>query len=499
MKTRRSGILLHITSLPSPYGIGDLGPGAYRFADFLADAGQSIWQILPLNPTSSVSGNSPYSSFSAFAGNPLLISPERLLEEGYLVPGDFENPPLFSEGKVDYETASTHKRALLQKAFARFAQGNQEVFKFGGFCRENAYWLDDYALFVALKEHFDRIVWSAWQPEIRQRTGGALQEWREQLADRMLAEKFFQYLFFEQWSAIRSYCNQRNIQIIGDLPIYVSYDSVDVWANPMLFQLDEEQRPMFVAGVPPDYFSATGQLWGNPVYRWEVLKESGYRWWIQRFEHNLQLFDAIRLDHFRGFVAYWTIPGSETTAINGKWESAPAHDFFTTLLKRFSYLPIIAEDLGVITPDVRELMTCFGFPGMKVLQFAFGEDLPANPYAPHNHTRNALVYTGTHDNNTTRGWFEKELDEAGKKRLFYYLGKDVAGAEVPWELIRLAMMSVCSTAILPMQDILAFGEEARLNVPSVALGNWDWRLLPGQLTAELAEKLAEMTRLYGRI
>ncbi len=255
---------------------------------------------------------------------------------------------------------------------------------------------------------------------------------------------------------------------------------------------------MFVAGVPPDYFSLTGQLWGNPVYRWEVLKESGYRWWTQRFEHNLRLFDAIRLDHFRGFVGYWAIPGAETTAINGKWEPAPARDFFATLLKRFPSLPIIAEDLGVITPDVREIMTSFGFPGMKVLQFAFSEDLPTNPYAPHNHIRNALVYTGTHDNNTTRGWFENELDETGKARLSHYLGRNVAAAEVHWELIRLAMMSVCATAIIPMQDILGLGEEARLNVPAVAHGNWDWRLLLEQLTSELGRKLAEMTCLYGR-
>ena len=413
MKTRRSGILLHITSLPSPYGIGDLGPDAYRFADFLAGAGQSIWQILPLNPTSSASGNSPYSSFSAFAGNPLLISPALLLEEGFLMSADLENPPTFADGKVNYEGASAYKHGLLQKAFERFAQRSRQDFEFAGFCSKNAYWLDDYALLVAVREHFNGIVWSVWQPEIKHRADEPLQAWQKQCADRVLAEKFFQYLFFRQWTACKSHCNRQNIQIVGDLPIYVSYDSVDVWANPGLFQLDEEQRPTFVAGVPPDYFSITGQLWGNPVYHWEALKESGYRWWIQRFEHNMQLFDAIRLDHFRGFVAYWAIPSSETTAINGKWEPVPARDFFTTLLKRFPYLPIIAEDLGVITPDVRELMTCFGFPGMKVLQFAFGEDLPTNPYAPHNHTRNALVYTGTHDNNTTRGWFENELDETG--------------------------------------------------------------------------------------
>jgi 4-alpha-glucanotransferase len=498
MKTRRSGILLHLTSLPSRFGIGDLGPSAYQFADFLADAGQSIWQILPLNPTSPTSGNSPYSSFSAFAGNPLLISPERLVDEGFLVPSDIEDPPSFSEERVKYDAASGYKRDLLRKAFAMFSQGNLEDHDFVGFCRENAYWLNDYALFAAAKEHFGGIAWSSWPPELKQRTGAALQEWQEQLAEKILAEKFFQYLFFRQWSAFKSYCELKSIQLIGDLPIYVSFESVDVWSHPRLFQLDAEQRPTFVAGVPPDYFSLTGQLWGNPVYRWQELKESGYRWWIQRFDHNLRLFDAVRLDHFRGFVGYWAIPSSETTAINGSWEPAPACDFFTTLFKRFPYLPVIAEDLGVITPDVREIMTHFDFPGMKVLQFAFGGDLSVNPYAPHNHTRNALVYTGTHDNNTTRGWFGKDLDETGKEGLSQYLGRQVVAAEIHWELIRLAMMSVCATAIIPMQDVLGLEEEARMNVPAVAHGNWEWRLLSAQLSPRLAERLAGMTRLYGR-
>jgi len=498
MKTRRSGVLLHLSSLPSPYGIGDLGPGAYLFADFLADAGQSIWQLLPLNPTSSASGNSPYSSFSAFAGNPLLISPERLAIEGFLMSGEIEGPPPFDGVKVNYAAASRYKADLLRKAFERFSQGHREAPEFAAFCRENAHWLDDYALFAALKEHFNGIAWNAWQPEIRRRAEAVLREWEEQLTDRVLAEKFFQYLFFRQWSAFKSYCNQKNIQLIGDLPIYVSYDSVDVWSHPLLFQLDEEQEPTVVAGVPPDYFSPTGQLWGNPVYRWQMLKESGYRWWIERFEHNLKLFDAIRLDHFRGFVGYWAIPGSETTAINGSWEPVPARDFFTALSRRFPYLPIIAEDLGVITPDVREIMAWFDFPGMKVLQFAFDGDPSANPYAPHNHVRNALVYTGTHDNNTTRGWFGSELDERGRERLVRYVGRNVGEAEVHWEMIRLAMMSVCATAIIPMQDVLGLGEDARMNVPAVAHGNWEWRLLPEQLSPRLAQQLARLTHLYGR-
>jgi 4-alpha-glucanotransferase len=498
MKTRRSGVLLHLTSLPSPYGIGDLGPGAYRFADFLADAGQSIWQILPLNPTSPASGNSPYSSLSAFAGNPLLISPERLVQDGFLAPAEVEEALSCDGEKVDYAAASVYKFNLLRKAFERFACGNREDFGFAGFCRDHAYWLNDYALFVALKEHFKGIEWGAWQSEIRHRTAAILQEWQELLADRVLAEKFFQYLFFRQWLALKSYCNQKNIQLIGDLPIYVSYDSVDVWSHPLLFELDEEQRPAVVAGVPPDYFSVTGQLWGNPVYRWQVLQQSGYRWWIQRFEHNLRLFDVIRLDHFRGFVGYWAIPAFEATAINGRWEPAPALEFFRVLAKRFSYLPIIAEDLGVITPDVREVMACFGFPGMKVLQFAFDGDPSANPYAPHNHSRNSFVYTGTHDNNTTRGWFGRELDARGKETLCRYLGRTVDEAEVHWELVRIAMMSVGATAIIPMQDLLGLGEEARMNVPAVPQGNWAWRLGSAQLSPGLAHKLARITELYGR-
>jgi len=490
--------LLHITSLPSPYGIGDLGHDAYRFADFLAEAAQSVWQILPLNPTSALSGNSPYSSSSAFAGNPLLISLDRLLEEGFLVPADLENPPLFDDGKLDYEAASSYKWSLLRRAFEQSARGNLEDGGFVGFCRENAYWLEDHAFFVAFREHSDGFAWRDWPEDIRQRTEKALNEWRRELADKILAEKFFQYVFFRQWSKFKNYCNQKNIQIIGDLPIYVSYDSVDVWANPEVFQLDEDLRPAFVAGVPPDYFSSTGQHWGNPLYRWDMLEKTGFGWWIQRLGHNLRLFDAIRLDHFRGFVGYWAIPGSETTAVNGKWEPAPAWDFFSTLFKRFPYLPIIAEDLGVITPEVREVIAGFGFPGMKVLQFAFSEDLPTNANAPHNHIRNAVVYTGTHDNNTTRGWFRIELDARGKERLFGYLGRKVEASEVHWELIRLAMMSVCETAITPMQDVLGLGEEARMNLPAVARGNWEWRLHPDLLTTGLAQKLAGMTRLCGR-
>ena len=414
------------------------------------------------------------------------------------MPVDLEEIPPFDDGRVDYRVASRFKEGLLRKAFERFIQEQRGHGEFATFCDEHSEWLDEYALFVAFKEHAGGVPWYTWPEGLRQRGGVDRLKWQEELAERILAEKFVQYLFFLQWSALKHYCRQRHIQIIGDVPIYVSYESADVWANPEIFQLDEEQRPTVVAGVPPDYFSATGQLWGNPVYRWGVLKETGYDWWLRRMNHNLRLFDAIRLDHFRGFVGYWTIRASETTAVKGKWEPAPARDFFSVLAKRFPFLPLIAEDLGVITPDVREVMADFGFPGMRVLQFAFTEDLPTNPYAPHNHTPNTVVFTGTHDNNTTRGWFRSELDENGKGRLSDYLGRRVEETGVHWELIRLAMMSVANTVIIPMQDILGLGDEARMNVPSVARGNWGWRLLPEQLTVELASRVATMTRLYGR-
>lgn len=498
MKPRRSGILLHLTSLPSRYGIGDLGPGAYQFADFLTEAGQNIWQILPLTPTSPLSGNSPYTSPSAFAGNTLLISPDRLVEEGFLVPADLEGAPPFEDGRVDYDKSSEFKRSLLQKAFERFVRERPGDPAFSAFCVENSDWLDEVARFEALKERAGGAPWQTWpEPPRRQAAMERLPLGREP-AERVLAEKFFQYLFFRQWSAVRDYCRQRHIQIIGDVPIYVSYESADVWANPEIFQLDDDRRPTVVAGVPPDYFSSTGQLWGNPVYRWEVLKETGYDWWVRRMRHNLRLFDAIRLDHFRGFVGYWVVPASETTAVKGRWEPAPARDFFSVLAERLPSLPIIAEDLGVITPDVRKVMAEFGFPGMRVLQFAFTEDLPVNPYAPHNHTRNSVVFTGTHDNNTTRGWFRNELDEEGKRRLSDYLGRGVEDSAVHWELVRLAMMSVADTVVIPMQDLLGLGEEARMNVPSVARGNWGWRVLAEQLSSEVADRMTQLTRLFGR-
>jgi len=498
MKRRGSGVLLHITSLPSPYGVGDLGPEAYRFVDFLSETKQGFWQILPLNPTNSAFGNSPYSSPSAFAGNPLLISPDLLVEDGLLSKSDIESGYSFPSERVDYNAVSEYKYRLLRMAYENFKKRKGKDYEFEGFSDENSYWLDDYALFVSLKEHFSEVIWSDWPEDIRNRNEGAVTEWKKRLADGISMRRFFQHTFFKQFSSLKSYCRDKNIQIIGDIPIYVNYDSSDVWTNPHLFKLDENRRPTFVAGVPPDYFSRTGQLWGNPVYRWDVLRETGYLWWIKRMEHNLKLFDIIRLDHFRGFFAYWEVPAGEKTAINGKWVEAPVEDFFKTLFRRFPFLPIIAEDLGVITPDVRETMNRLDFPGMKLLIFAFGDDFPNSKYLPHNYTKNCVVYTGTHDNNTVKGWFRREASPENKNRFFKYIGREVSEEDVNWEFIRLAMLSIANTVVIPMQDILGLGEEAKMNLPATTDGNWQWRLKPDQITPSLMEKLREITETYGR-
>ena len=498
MKGRGSGVLLHLTSLPSPFGIGDMGPWAYKFIDFLAESKQSYWQILPLNPTNLEHGNSPYYSTSAFACNALLISPELLVQDGLLDQQDLSHLDKFPEERVDYYKAKAYKEKLLHQAFEHF-KTRKEPHEYEDFRAQNAQWLDDYALFTALKSHFKGEVWSEWPEAIRERRPADLQPIKKELDDEIEKEVFLQYLFFKQWHTLKNYCNEKGIGVIGDMPIYVVHDSADVWIYPELFKLDNEKRPYAVAGVPPDYFSETGQLWGNPVYKWDVLQARGYDWWIQRLEYNFKLFDFVRIDHFRGFVSYWEVPADEKNAIHGKWVKAPAEDFFSVVLDKFPKAPIIAEDLGLITPDVWEVMDHFGFPGMKVLLFAFGEDLPTNPYAPHNHIENCVVYTGTHDNNTARGWFEKEAKPEEKRRLALYLGREITGEEIHWELVRLAMMSVANTAIVPMQDILGLGEESRMNLPAKRDGNWKWRLLPDQLTPSLAEKLLEMTEIYGRV
>jgi 4-alpha-glucanotransferase len=497
IKKRGSGILLHITSLPSPHGIGDLGPWAYRFVDFLRDAKQSFWQVLPLNITDPAHGNSPYHSISALASNPLMISPDLMVQEGYLAEGDLEPEFRGREGLVDYHAAIAYKNRVFQIAFEKFMR-KERNHGYEIFCSENAFWLDDFAFFVALKEHYGGRAWSDWPQEIRDREPEALQILRTKLSNRIQMEKFLQHLFHHQWGSLKGYCNQQGIEIFGDIPIYVNHDSVDLWTNSEIFKLDSQKRPDAVSGVPPDYFSETGQLWGNPVYRWDVLKETDYAWWIQRIEYNLKLFDLVRIDHFRGFVSYWEVPAGEKNAVNGKWVEAPAEDFFNTLLQRFPNPPIIAEDLGIITPDVREVMNDFQFPGMRLLLFAFGEDLPTNLYAPHNHIENCVVYTGTHDNNTVRGWYEGEATPEDKERLLCYLDRDVTTQNVHREFIRLAMMSVAKLVILPMQDILGLGGDARMNLPATTGGNWQWRLLPEHLEDSRAERLTEMTKIFGR-
>jgi len=497
MRRRGSGILLHLTSLPSPFGVGDMGPWAFQFVDFLAETKQSLWQILPLNPTDPEHYSSPYHSTSAFACNPLLISPELLVQDGLLDRTDGKSPPDFPAERVDYRAVGAYKAKLFRRAYERF-KGKKDRHDYERFCSENSNWLEDFAIFMALKDHFHGEVWSEWPQDIRDRQPEALQWAKKELRERADMEKFLQYVFSRQWGSLKKYCNGKGMQIIGDLPIYVEHDSADVWTHPEIFKLDDEKKPYAVAGVPPDYFSETGQLWGNPVYRWDVLRGNKYSWWVQRMERNLTLCDVLRIDHFRGLVAYWEVVATENTAINGKWIEAPAMDFLDHLMRKFPFLPIVAEDLGIITPDVREVMLNFDLPGMKVLLFAFGEDLPTNPYIPHNLPRNCVAYTGTHDNNTIRGWFEGDEVPEDKKRLLRYLGRDVPMEELHWELIRLLMMSAANTVIFPMQDILGLGGEARMNRPATLEGNWEWRLVPDLLTPDVAWKLLEMTEMYGR-
>ncbi len=499
MKKRGSGILLPITSLPARYGIGDLGPAAYEFADFLAGARQRYWQILPLNPVDPAFGSSPYHSTSAFASNVYLISPDRLIEAGLLTRDDLDPLPAFPGDAVDYHAVIRYKNRLFGKAYERFVPGGNTGYE--QFCDRHKHWLDDFSLFVTLKVAFRRGVWSEWPAE-QYGTGNpsALQNAAEAVLLINWSTKNF-YSTFSSHSGLNSkaIAISGGYRFFGDMPIYVDYDSADVWEFPEMFKLDGAKRPTAVAGVPPDYFSETGQRWGNPLYRWDVLRQSGYDWWMRRMAHNLDLFDMVRIDHFRGFVGYWEIPADKKTAIEGTWVEAPAEDFFSVLTARFPGAPIIAEDLGIITPDVKEMMDRFSFPGMKVLLFAFNDEQGANPYLPHNHVENCVVYTGTHDNNTARGWFAGEASPEVKRNFFRYLGREPAADTIHWELIRLAMMSVAKTVIIPLQDLLGLGEEARMNRPSVTMGNWKWRILPEQLTPRIATMLAEMTLTYGRV
>lgn len=508
---RESGILLHITSLPSPHGIGDLGAGAYRFVDFLDRAGQTIWQVLPLGPTGY--GNSPYQCYSAFGGNPLLVSLEKLAEEGLLQQVDVREDSLPkgvspSLDRADFDRAGDFHSRALHKAFTAFAGGSFGELRAdaAAFNSRNAPWLDDYALFRALKTHHNERAWHQWEADIRDRDVQALLRWQDAHSQEVEYEKFIQFLFFRQWSALKKYANERGISILGDLPIFVAHDSADVWANQELFDLRTDGTPTKVAGVPPDYFSTTGQLWGNPLYRWDRMQENGYAWWIERFRSALGMFDAIRLDHFRGFESYWEVPGDAKTAAGGRWVSGPREVFFEAVQEKLGRIPIIAEDLGVITPQVEALRDRFGFPGMRVLQFAFGDDPKATDYQPHNYPRHCVVYTGTHDNDTTVGWFQsgqgkgstRAAAQIQNEREFAlrYLG--TAGEHIQWDMIRLAFSSVADTAIVPMQDVLGLGTQARMNLPGTAEGNWSWRFQWEQLTAQMESKLAELADTYER-
>jgi 4-alpha-glucanotransferase len=499
---------MHVTSLASPCGIGDLGPTAYAFVDFLHRAGQSAWQVLPLNCTTVARGSSPYNSISAFAMDPMLISVEVLRDEGLLKRAEIADPPRFPPDQIDFAKVQSYKWRLLDIAFERFSSRPRPA-DYETFCRDHAAWLEPFALFAALKRHFGKRPWCDWPAALRDfglrisdcgfekaATANLQSSIRNpQWAER---ERFRQYIAYRQYHALKRYASEKGIQIIGDLPIYVTHDSADVWSHPDLFKLDRSGRSKFVSGVPPDYFSKTGQLWGNPVYDWEALQRTGFEWWMQRLEHNLRLFDMVRIDHFRGLVAYWQVPARHKTAMHGQWVPAPSDAFFTTLFRRLPSAAVFAEDLGHITADVREVLAKYHLPCIRVMQFAFSGDPAHNPHMLHNHIPNAIVYSGTHDNNTARGWFQDEMKGPQRKRFFDYLGHRVKSADVPWELMRLAMASVARLAVVPMQDILGLGTEARMNYPAKTKGNWRWRMRDGLLTTRLADQLCRLTETYAR-
>ncbi len=502
MKFERSaGVLLHPTSLPSRYGIGDLGDGAYDFVDFLEAAKQQLWQVLPLGPTGY--GDSPYQSFSAFAGNPLLISPDRLVAEGYLPAEAVEATPTLPTAQVDYGPVIEYKGALMRAAHEHFrANGTAEQHAlFDAFCTNTAYWLDDFALFMALKEYHkdqDGGVWNKWPADIARRQKRAMKRWTDELRDAIELQKFQQFLFYKQWLELKGYANGKGIRIIGDIPIFVAYDSADVWSHPDLFYLNKDGSPSVVAGVPPDYFSETGQRWGNPLYRWDRVAAENYGWWAQRIHMNLVQADIARIDHFRGFEAYWEIPATEETAVIGQWVKGPGMAFFEAIQERLGDLPIIAEDLGVITPAVEELRDRFDLPGMKILQFAFGGERNSG-FLPFNYVPNSVVYTGTHDNETTLGWY-LNASEAERDHARRYM--TVSGQDIVWDLIRLAYASVSVMAVIPMQDLFVLGNEARMNYPGREGGWWQWRYTREMFAARapgIAVGLGELARLYGRV
>jgi 4-alpha-glucanotransferase len=503
--SRVAGILLHPTSLPGPHGIGELGPTALAFLDFLQETGQRLWQVLPLGPTGY--GDSPYQCFSAFAGNPLLVSLDRLRDLGLLTDADLARRPRFEERAVDFGRVIEWKRPLLEKAHAAFEAGagasRREAFH--AFVRGHAVWLADFALFTALQRASGGAAWNTWERSLVEREPEALERARRELARECREVEFAQWLFFEQWADVRRAARERGIRLMGDVPIFVAHDSADVWAHPELFHLGADGRPSLQAGVPPDYFSATGQLWGNPLYRWDALERTGYAWWIDRLRAVFELVDLVRLDHFRGFEAYWEVAGDATTAIKGRWVKGPGKALFEALRGALGELPVVAEDLGVITPEVEALRDAFGFPGMAILQFAFGSDAQGNDFLPHNYWKRKVVYTGTHDNDTVVGWWNAGVGdstrtaaevERERERALAYVGGD--GGEIHWDFVRTLLVSVADTAIVPLQDLLGTGSEGRMNLPGRGDGNWRWRFAASDLTPELGARLRAITEGSGR-
>src|SRR5271167_1614047 len=503
---RSSGILLHPTSLPGAYGIGELGPEAHRFADFLKDAGQTIWQVLPLGPTGY--GDSPYQCFSAFAGNPLLINVDSLVKRGYLSVDDLNPQPKLPRESVDFGTLIRWKLPLLRKAAAGFVQkaDGGERAAYEAFCQRHAAWLDEFALFMALKETHDYVMWTSWEPELALREPTALDRVRRGLRDQIEAHKFIQFEFDREWLDLKAHCGRNGIRVMGDVPIYVAQDSSDVWAQPDMFELNPDGTPQVIAGVPPDYFSATGQCWGNPIYNWEKHAQTGFQWWIARFRRAFELFDMIRLDHFRGFEAYYEIPGTETTAVNGRWVKGPGATLFEAVQSTLGELPILAENLGVITPEVEGLRNRFGFPGMAILQFAFGKDPQAPDFKPHNYQRHRVAYTGTHDNDTVVGWWNstgaadstRTPEDVEKEMEFAKRYLDTDGTDIHWVMIRTLMASVADTVIFPLQDVLGIGREGRMNLPGTSSGNWRWRYRAEELTLGIGKRLSQLVETCER-
>lgn len=494
MFKRSSGLILHPSSLPGPDGIGDLGPEAFRFVNFLAETGCSLWQVLPLGPTGY--GDSPYQCFSAFAGNPYLVSPALLLESGLLARSELADRPVFPDHKVDYGPVIQWKLSVLQKAYTHFRQSAPPSIKtaFKTFQEAEAFWLPDFALFMAIKQSQGGVSWGNWPISLRQRDPAALEAFRKDHKEQIQQHTFSQFLFYQQWAALKTFANQKGIQVIGDIPIFVAYDSSDAWSHPELFYLNEKGQPTVVAGVPPDYFSPTGQLWGNPLYRWNIHKKQEFSWWIERVKANLKLYDILRLDHFRGFAKYWEVPAGKPTAEVGRWTPGPGEAFFKAVEKSLGNLPIIAEDLGEITPDVIALRDQFNLPGMKIFQFAFASD-SHDPFLPHNFPANCVAYTGTHDNDTSLGWYRsatlKEQDFIRR-----YLAR--SGDDISWDMIRAVWASVAMFALAPMQDIFSMPTEARMNFPGKPAGNWQWRLMPNALNTGILERIHEMNQLYSR-